>query len=67
MKYPLAHLIIQPAKPYVPMVSTDIRKTIAAAKKEGPLVGPVVRTRVAPLDLMHPMHSRFAVAGRKAG
>ncbi len=64
MTYRLAHKIIKPAKPYTPMVATDITRTIREAKKTGPLVGPVVVTVLPPLDLLHPMNSRFALQHR---
>lgn len=58
MKHPLAHRIIRPSKPYVPACATDITKTIREAKKNGPLLGPVVVVEVPALDMMHPLHAR---------
>lgn len=54
--YRLSNKIHMPAKPFLP--GADVAKTIAAAMKKGPLVGPVHVVRVAPLDLNHPLHSR---------
>lgn len=65
MNFRLAHLITKPARAYAPACATDISKSIWDAKKNGPLVGPVVITRVAPFDQAHPLHSRFAVTGVK--
>lgn len=58
--YPLAHKI----KIDVPYRSgSDVRATVAAARKRKPLCGPVRTVFVGTLDLMHPDHPRF-IAGQ---
>ena len=55
-KYPLEHRINR-TTPFNPDV--NVAKTIAAAKKKGPLVGPVRVVTLAPFDLNHPDHPRW--------
>lgn len=54
--YPLAHKIALPARLFRP--GADVAATIKAAKKKGPLVGPVEVVKVAPYDYNHPDHPR---------
>lgn len=62
MIYPLEHRIIRPVA-WDPQV--NVAKTIQRAKEKGPLLGgPVSVVRVAPFDLNHPLHSRWAARGQ---
>lgn len=60
--YKLGHLVEKPTREYVPACEPRAaERTIDAAKKKGPLDGgPVSRVRVAPFNLQHPLHPRFA-------
>lgn len=62
MYYRLAHLVEKPSREYTPSCDNrSAERTISDAKRKGPPLGEPVRVvRVAPLDLNHPAHSRFA-------